>query len=693
MPALVPLAAGAGVLTPVALTVPCAGGLELRVDGDGDAARFAFVHDGSVFDRVQLDVLADQFGRLLEQAGAAPDAPLAKMSLVAAATRAMLADPRAPIAQPAQELVADMIARVARDAPERVAIEHGAVRMTYARLEAASRQVAQVLVAAGVARGDVVVATGERSPGLVVAMLGIFRSGGMLLALDPGLPPVRRAVMVREAGATMTVAVGTAPVDATPPRRIVVDPATGAVAGAAMPLPSLPAGDPEDPAYLFFTSGSSGAPKAVVGRHKSLAHFVDWQRTTFSIGAADRAAQMTGLSFIVVLRDVFTPLAGGATLCLPPADWTAAGADWLRGWLAEARITLLHGVPSLMQAWLPAPQPSSLPSPSVALRIVFSTGEPLSGALVARWRAAYGAACRVVNFYGATESSNSRVFHEVPAVHGPGIFPVGRPLPQGQALVLTEDGAEAGVGEPGEVVFRSPFLARGYLNVRGDTRFQDNPFRTHAGGDAEDRIYRTGDRGFIEADGNLVLLGRADSQLKIRGVRVEPDAIVALLLSHPQVAQCVVVAHRDADAPRLAAYVVVRDGVLAATALRAWLAERVPEAMVPSSITFLERLPLTVSGKVDPAALPAPRAAEVAHVAPRDPREAALVAIWQSVLGCADIGVHDDFFDLGGDSLSAGRMLGRIRSEFGVDLPIATIFNAGNVADLAWEIGRRRSTP
>jgi amino acid adenylation domain-containing protein len=441
---------------------------------------------------------------------------------------------------------------------------------------------------------------------------------------------------------------------------------------------------PEDPAYIFFTSGTTGIPKGVLGVHQGLSHFLAWQASTFQLNAGDRCAQLASISFDVSLRDIFTPLWAGATLCLPPAELPP---DAVLPWLASEKITVVHAVPSLAQTWLaPGLALTSLPS----LRWVFSAGEPLTDALVLAWRRV-APGCSVVNLYGPTETTMAKCFYRVPADVAAGIQPIGEALPDSQALVLTGAGLLAGVNEIGEIVVRTPFRTRGYINApeAQERHFITNPFT----GDGRDVLYRTGDLGRYCPDGSLTVLSRLDQQVKIRGVRIEPEEVTAVLSRHPAVATCAIVARSDQEGETsLCAYVVPSGSRVATGELRGFLAERLPAALVPSTFIYLDALPLTSNGKLDRRALPLPEqdtAAQPKFVAPRTPVETLLAQIWSEVLRIPRIGVDDDFFALGGHSLRATQVIARTRSVFGIDLPLRSLFETPTVAGLALTVTRR----
>jgi acyl-coenzyme A synthetase/AMP-(fatty) acid ligase/acyl carrier protein len=426
-------------------------------------------------------------------------------------------------------------------------------------------------------------------------------------------------------------------------------------------------------------------PKGVLGSYKGLSHFLNWQRDAFGIGPNDRVAQLTSLSFDPLLRDVFLPLTSGGTLCIPEEG----DQQEPLAWLARERVTVVHTVPTLLQSWLAQQQGGA---DLHALRWLFVAGEALSGALVQAWRDRIPGGAEMVNLYGPTETTLVKCFHRVAGEIEPGLQPVGVPLPQTQALVLNAAGQPCGIGELGEVVLRTPFRTLGYINSPQEmhTHFLPNPFRD----DADDLLYFTGDRGLYRVDGVLDLLGRLDDQLKIRGVRVEPGEVAAVLAEHPAVGACVVIGRKDAlGGDALVAFVVsASDQRITVGELRTFLGARLPAALVPSEWQFLDALPQLPNGKVDRSALPVPAGAgsgpDVAYVAPGTPIESRLAAIWREVLGVAQVGIHDNFFAVGGHSLMVMQLISRIHREFGVTLPLRQIFEASTIAALAAIIER-----
>jgi amino acid adenylation domain-containing protein len=538
------------------------------------------------------------------------------------------------------------------------------------------------LLKRGAAKGEVVAVGGELDFDLIASMLGVFLSGGVLLTLDRNLPSERQQVMLREAAAKHLLYNGRRRavdqwLDAVPSLMITE---TKDIAEAVTEV-DLPIPDPDDAAYLFFTSGTSGIPKGVLGCHKGLSHFLKWQRERFEVTPADRSAQFTGLSFDVVLRDIFLPLTSGASLHLPEPETLGSAAQVAR-WLEREQITIMHTVPSLAQSWLnDLPGAVSLPS----LRWTFFAGEPLTDSLVQRWRTCFAGLGNVVNLYGPTETTLAKCFFVVPDQPLFGVQPVGRPLPNTQALILNRRQL-CGVGELGEITIRTPFRTLGYVNAveEQQKRFIRNSFTE----DDDDLLYLSGDRGRYLPDGVIEILGRLDDQVKIRGVRVEPDEVNVVISRDPSVAASVVIALRDERGENvLVAYIVPsQKAEFNQRELRAHLEPYLPAAMVPAFFVTLEQMPLTANGKVDRSALPLPDLSfglKEEFVAPRDETEEVIAGIWTEVLAVDGIGVRHNFFDLGGHSLRAMQVLSRLNSVFKIDLPLAALFTHATVESLA----------
>ena len=620
----------------------------------------------------------EQLRYLLEQVASAPDKPIGNYSLLTSESRSTLPNPRVVLDEPPQEPVTSTFASRTLQNPDRVAIRQCGRSWSYGELQHIADRLAGVIRAVGLERGDVVAIVGPRSFGLVAALIAVLRSGYVALPIDPSVPTDRQRTMLREAKARALLSIKRpAPTGADqlelslPGPSIAIEASNGHILGRGhfgrSEVARLPEIAGDDRAYIFFTSGTTGVPKAILGCHKGLSHFLRWQRETFGIGPQDRVAQLSGVSFDVLLRDVFLPLTSGGTLCLLPSEGLTS-ADLLR-WLDAERVSVLHVVPTLAESWLA----DRLPDVTLeALRWLFLAGEPLKQTTVRHWREIFGTGCQIVNLYGPTETTMVKCFYRVsdPAVFG--VQPLGRPLPQTQALVLSENGRLCGIGEQGEIVLRTPFGTLGYLNApEGNKKsFRQNPFR-----DAEhDRVYFTGDRGRYRPDGLLEFLGRVDDQVKIRGIRIELGEIEAVLAKHPAVKAVVTVVHEDETSDkRLVSYVVSgSEQRPRPDELRAFLKTKLPQYMLPSRFVFLEALPLTPNGKIDRRALPVPELSQEEpdgnFLAPSTAMEAKLAAVWQQVLGIERVGVRDNFFDLGGHSLLSIKVISRLERQTGLGI-------------------------
>lgn len=651
------------------------------------------VYQKALFSPQRIHVILDQLCALLEQAVSGPERPITEYSLITQETLTLLPDPAALLDEPPVPTVIDLIAEHVAASPAAMAIAQGGQSWSYQELWARSGEVSDHLRSRGVQPGDVVGVVGVRSFGIIAAIAGVWRASGVLLLLDWNLPPGRHQTMLRESAAKWVMYVGPrrqedAWMDELGERLIAVDKDStmprASVPGSSILSPVRPGKD--QPAYIFFTSGTTGTPKGVKGLHKGLGHFLAWQRSVFRIGPDDRCAQLTNLSFDVVLRDIFLAPASGATLVIPEPRDESGGANLLQ-WMNEQRITVVHTVPTLFESWLRDLQPETS---FQTMRWMFFAGEPLSDKLAGRCRAICPAGMNVVNLYGPTETSLAKCFYVVPDPPPPGIQPVGRPMPDTQALVLTASGKRlCGIGELGEIWLRTPFHTAGYINPDpgAETIFHRNPFAANDGA----KLYRTGDLGRYGLDGALRIAGRRDHQVKIQGVRVEPNEVKTVLERHPAVESCVVVPWRDEEGTMtLVGFVaLLPDQRVTTQGLRSHIGRELPAAMVPSSFVFLKSLPRTPNGKVDQRALPFPRKRKRVASTPSTPVSAIeqrLVEIWGAALGAQKIGTEDNFFELGGHSMLAAQVVAQVRDEFKVHLPLCRLFESPTVASMAKQI-------
>jgi amino acid adenylation domain-containing protein len=572
-------------------------------------------------------------------------------------------DPRAALSDRFEGGAHEVFSRLAHAAPEHVAIRDAAGEWTYGALDRRSNQLAHRLREAGIGAGDRVAIGAERTAWMVCAMLAVMKTGAAFCALDPRFPPARLAQLLALAKPRVLLRIGAFPVDG-----LDVPVFAAETAGEGRSEAALGVGvAADDVAYIAFTSGSTGVPKGVLGRHGSLSHFVPDLVERFAFRATDRFSMLSGLAHDPLHRDTLLPLQLGATICVPDPGALDAGAR-LVAWMARERVTVCHVTPSLGELLAGGRLD--------ALRLVTFLGEPVTRQHVARMRAAAPNA-QLVTSYGATETARAVTAYAIPHAPAWDISPVGRGIADVQLLVVSTAHQLCAVGELGEVWFRSPHLALGYLDDVAATRaaFQPDPIT------GRDIAYRTGDLGRYLPNGDVVLAGRADDQIKLRGFRIELGEIEAVLRAHPGVRSATVIVRDVLGEQRLVGYVAPR---VAVTELRAHLAAQLPDYMVPLLVA-LDELPRLPSGKLDRRALPMPVLA-TGGVAPRDEIEQRLLAIWEALLGVHGLGVTDGFFEAGGHSLLAVRMCARIEHVFGVSLGLADIFGAPTIEALAQRI-------
>ncbi|HEV3051653.1 MAG TPA: amino acid adenylation domain-containing protein, partial [Longimicrobium sp.] len=660
------------------------------------------VYAADLFDAPRMRGLLAQFEGVLRQAALAPETRVGALSLATDDARGVLPDPAEPLEETWRGAVHEVFAARAQETPHALAVEDPRERWTYAELDAATNRIGRVLADRAVGVGDVVAITGHRSAARVRALVGTMKSGAAFLVLDLAYPAARLAEYVRIARPAAHLhlsAAGDLPdevaalLDATIRTRVVLHPRGDAAAeevdgilSSASPV-SVDVG-PDTLAYLSFTSGTTGTPKAVMGRHSSLTHFTPWLAPEFGLSASDRFSLLSGLAHDPLHRDVFTPLQLGASVVAPEPDGIGT-PGYLARWMREAGVTVAHLTPAMGQLLADASEGERIDS----LRRAFFVGDVLRRADVQRL-AALAPNLRVINYYGSTETQRAVSYHVVdPSNEQKEIIPLGRGIPGVQLLVLNAAGELAGVGEVGEIWLRSPHLAAGYLGdaALSASRFVVNPWT----GAERDRLYRTGDLGRYRPDGEVEPMGRADQQVKVRGFRVELGEVESALASHPAIKEAAVIAREtEGGDRRLVAYCVPADAAARAESaeLRAHLKARLPEYMIPAAYVRLERLPLTANGKLDRRALPEPGAAatDVRPAAPRTPTEEILAQIWAEVLRTDSVGVDDDFFALGGHSLLATRLLSRVQNALGVAVPLRALFEGPTVADLAARVDALR---
>ena len=628
-----------------------------------------------LFDAATIERLVGHFSRLLIEVGREPDRPLSSLSLLGESERHQLIEEWSgrDWRRPREATIDGLFAEQARRTPEAVALAWAGGSLTYRELDAAASQQARALRALGVGPEVLVGICAERSPELVVALLAIVRAGGAYLPLDPTHPPERLAFVLRDGGARLVL------LDATAAARL---PAVAGVERVALGELDADPGEELNAAavggnrlaYVIYTSGSTGRPKGVAVPHEAVVRLV--RETDYMRFDGEVFLLLTPVSFDVSTLEIWGPLLNGGRLALfPPGVPTV---ESLGAALRAHEVSVLWLTAGLFHLVVAEDVQTLAP-----VRQLLAGGDVLAVPAVRRVLAELPGT-RLINGYGPTENTTFTCCHTVVEPVGERV-PIGAPIAGTRVHVLDGELRPVPVGVPGELLAGGRGLARGYLGRPELTaeRFVPDPLGLEPGG----RLYRTGDQVRFRPDGTLEFLGRFDDQVKVRGFRVEPGEIAMVLAAHPSVAQALVTA--PASGPegerRLVAYVTGSgEGKPEAAALRAFVAARLPESMVPSLFVALDEFPLTPNGKVDRRRLPAPeRAEEEVFVAPRSPLEEALAAIWSEVLGVERIGAHDDFFALGGHSLMAARVVSRVRRRLGVEVPVAALFERSTLAELA----------
>jgi amino acid adenylation domain-containing protein/non-ribosomal peptide synthase protein (TIGR01720 family) len=674
--------------------------------------RLRLDYRSDLFERVEIEALADRLVRLLEAVVADPDAPIGRIELLTTEERHRLLveynDTAVPV--PAISLPVLFETQVAAT-PEAIAVICGADTLTYRQLNTRANQLAHALIARGVGPEQVVALALRRSAHMIIAVLAVLKAGAAYLPLDPDYPSARIEFMLTDAQPTLlltsTETLGCIPKDAATPLLVIDNSHTITVSGRCPDTNPADADRstcllPEHPAYVIYTSGSTGHPKGVVVCHAGVSSLAAVQTERLGLGARSRVLQFASPSFDASFWEICMSLLSGAALVVAPAEQLLPGAQ-LVALASDQQVTHVILPPSVL-AELPT---ADALSPTVTVVV---GGEACSANLVATWAPGR----RMINAYGPTETTVCATMSGPLSATPQLPPPIGRPITNMRVYVLDAGLQLVPPGVVGELYISGPGLARGYLGQPGLTaqRFVADPF-----GPVGARMYRTGDLVRWRADGNLEFEGRADDQVKVRGFRIEPAEVETVFMEHPRVGQAVVIAREDrAGDRRLVAYIVAdseqeqgdqvsgrqqtydsRYAVSGSdvfgddltsqsiiSALREHARARLPEHMLPSAVVILDSLPLTPNGKLDRNALPAPeyKPAGMGR-APRTPQEQLIAELFAEVLGLASVGVEDNFFDLGGHSLLATRLISRIHGILGVKLGLRTLFESPTPAGLA----------
>ncbi|MEV0742220.1 amino acid adenylation domain-containing protein [Streptomyces sp. NPDC050549] len=669
--------------------------LEERQDGSLDGAlEFAT----ALFDATTAGRFAGHFTRLLASAAATPEAPAAALDLFDDTERALLLDgPKRPVGTArvldlsALRPVHEDVRRQALRTPEAVAVVHGDLRMPYRELNALTDRIAGRLNVLGAGAEDTVAVLLDRGPDLVACLLGVWRTGAAYVPLDPGHPDERLAYILADTGTRLVVTERrySDRLAGNGVRLVVIDDEDERAALLDCPPPpaDTTGHDLDRLAYVIYTSGSTGRPKGVMVTHRGLANYLGWTAQAYASAGDGGAPVFSSIAFDLGMPDLFTPLLTGQPVHLidQDVDIDDLGAKLLAG-APYAFVKLTPGHLDLLLRQLRPEQVARLAG------LVIAAGDSFTGRLADRWAEAAGpGGTALAAEYGPTEITvgNSAYFVDGPV--DTELVSIGRAIPHTTMLVLDEHLRPVPLGGVGEVCIGGIGVARGYAGRPELTaeRFVPDPY-----GPAGSRMYRTGDLARVLPDGNVGFVSRTDHQVKLRGYRIELGEIENSLTADAAVAEAVVVVREDRPGDkRLVGYLVAAPGAdtaaLEPARLQALLARSLPSYMVPAAFVRLAGLPLTANGKLDRKALPAPgRAATAAaeHTAPRTGAESAMACVWAEVLGLDRVGVHDNFFDLGGDSLRAVALAGALR-DAGTAVSVRDVFEHRTVARLCAAVG------
>src|SRR5580693_2566414 len=658
---------------PLSLMIELAG----TADGSDGGALVEAEYLVEVLDRTLVDQLLRHYGVLLDNVLAHPDTTLSACGLMSESDAEWLRDVSAgeDFVNPASTLPA-LVARRAAATPDAVAVVYEGRQYSYREIDAEANRLAHWLIEQGLGTEDRVAVLLDKSPELVITALGVLKAGGVYLPVDPTYPDDRLAFILDDAAAKLVLrepVTGLADYPATAPESDEL----------VRPL------SPSNTAYLIYTSGSTGLPKGVPVPHAPIAEYFVWFGEEYRVDETDRLLQVASPSFDVSMGEIFGTLICGARLVIPRPDGLR-DIGYLTELLRREVITSMHFVPSLLGLFLSLPGVNQWRT----LRRVPIGGEPLPGEIADKFHATFDAL--LYNFYGPTETVVNATSYHVEGAQGTRVVPIGRPKINTQVHLLDDALQPVPVGVIGEIYIGGTHVARGYHRRPGLTaeRFIADPF-TRGG-----RLYRSGDLARRNADGDIEFVGRADEQVKIRGFRIELGEVAAAISVDPSVGQAVVVATELPALPHLGrclvGYLTPADGGARDTVdlerIRARVAAALPDYMTPAAYVVLDEIPITAHGKIDRAALPEPQiVAATEYREPATVTERRIAALFSEQLGHGRVGVDDSFFDLGGHSLVATRLVTAIRSECGVEVGIRDIFELATVGRLAERVDQSRS--
>jgi amino acid adenylation domain-containing protein len=662
--------------------------LEIVEEEDGLYCQLEYSSD--LFERATIERMARHFQNLLSSAIENPACPIAELNMLGELERKqLLVDWNATTAEYPRDLtIPGAFEKQVRRTPDSVALIEPGRQISYRALDRRANQLAHALIARGIQRERPVGIYMKRSADAIIAMLAALKAGALYVPLDISQPKHRLQLQMSACNCQIALTLRALWHDFSDMVECLFLDADEALSK------SQPETAPDcrigELAYIIFTSGSTGLPKGVVGTQRATINRLEWMYRTYPFSSAEVCCQKTALGFVDSIWEIFGPLLRGVPNVIIPEE-LVIDPEGLLALLARERVTRIVLVPTLLSALLE--HDADLGARVPMLKLWTASGERLSVELTKRFLRACPEAV-LLNLYGSSEVAGDATFYEVGDITGLSAIPIGKPISNTQTYILDEFLQPVPIGVPGMLYVGGECLAKGYWGRSDLTseRFIANPFGTKS-----DRLFATGDQARFLADGNIEYLGRLDTQIKLRGFRVELGEIEANLIAHPSVQKAAVtVTGHDAYTRQLVAYVVGREkAVPPAQELRDFLGARLPQYMVPPVFVELTEIPLLPSGKVDRGSLPQPpRAAAQAgeKLEPRNDTETKLVSIWGELLRVDELSITENFFALGGNSLLAMQVLARVRKAFGVEVSIRSLFDRPTIEELARDIERAKAS-
>nr|WP_267497724.1 non-ribosomal peptide synthase/polyketide synthase [Paenibacillus farraposensis] len=658
--------------------------LMFNVTEQGSELAYSLEYASVLFKRETAERIANHFVQVIDAVANAPETKLSEIAIITATEQAQILEQFNATAAdyPKDKTIHQMFEEQVERTPEQTAVVLGESRLTYRELNERANRLARTLRKQGVQADQRVGLMAERSLDMMVGIFAILKAGGAYVPIDPDYPEERIRYMLEDSGAKLLLLQGHLQDRISfAGRTLKLDEAQAYVEDGSN---LAPIAGPRDMAYVIYTSGSTGKPKGVMVEHGSVINRLTWMQRVYPFDAGETILQKTAITFDVSVWELFGWSSVGASLCLLPVGGEK-DPEVILETIDVQRISRIHFVPAMLNVFLEYIERQGEPAQSklASLKQVSTSGEALTPIAAARFQqyVAPVSQAKLVNLYGPTEATVEVSYFNLQADETYRTVPIGKPISNIRLYIVSEGGKLQPIGVPGELCIAGDGVARGYLNRPELTaeKFVDDPFVP------EERMYRTGDLVRWQADGNIEYLGRIDHQVKIRGYRIELGEVETQLLKVKAVQEAVVVAREDESGQKQMCAYFTANAELTASELRGALAQELPGYMIPSHFVQLEHMPLSPNGKIDRKALPAPESnlsAGTAYVAPRTAVEQALAAVWQGALGVSRVGIYDNFFDLGGDSIKSIQVSSRLL-QAGYKMDMKHLFKYPTIAELS----------